>query len=180
MFALPTPNRPANANSFFECGGVVLNWAALVAVILILLTFGTIAPSHACQDRNNPAPHATQATTKLIAKQSTVAASVAKPAIWGRLVLSWLYSGYDFCGLVRGSESHFEIGFSTSANVPVFDSIRQLVSTSPNHSLIKLSIEHAIAIFRDRAAFDRRQFTSRVSVLEPALDEICVLSLRES
>ena len=81
MFALPTPNRPDTADSFFECGGVVLNWAVLVAVILILLTFGTIAPSHACQDRNNPAPHATQATTKLIAKQSAVAASVAKPAI---------------------------------------------------------------------------------------------------
>jgi hypothetical protein len=95
-------------------------------------------------------------------------------------VLSWLYGGYDFCGLVRGSESHFEIGFSTSTDVPVFDSIGQSVSTSPNHTLIKLSIEHAIAIFRDRAAFDRGQLTSRGLVLEPALDEICVLSLRES
>lgn len=64
----------------------MLNWVVLVAVILLLLTFGGSVPSHACQDRNNSAPHATQAATKLIEKKSVVAASVAKPAI---ITVAW-------------------------------------------------------------------------------------------
>ena len=176
MFALSTPKsgrfRKLACRALRDVRRVA-GWAALVAAALTLFTFVTIKPSQACPERNNRAPHSTQHVAKSIAKQSVAVSPLVKFVFKGGGCCGdgsgHCHGRCARCGLDHCSDSHSAFGFSASTNTCTFNRIRQSVSTSPNHSLIKFPIEYAIACFRGRVALDREALRRGIRFSNPPL-----------